>query len=118
MSFLPVIGFLALANGEVVKQVITGDNNIYSNPDIEEMVKMSRKEAIKFSEKGNYVMRKIETFPIPVIFIAGRFCLGTFLQISLNYDTRISSDGGQLGLNEVSYGVVPVFGGTQRLARI
>ena len=117
-GFLPVTGFLVLVNGEVVKQVITGDNNIYSNPDIEEMVKMTRKEAIKFSEKGNNVLRKIETFPIPVIFIAGRVCMGTCLQIALSCDIRISSDNAQFRLPEVSYGIIPGFGGTQRLARI
>ena len=117
-GFLPVKGFLVLVNGEVVKQVITGDNNIYSNPDIEEMIKMTRKEAIKFSEKGNYVMRKIETFPIPVIFIAGLSCRGTCLQLALSCDIRISSDKADFGLPEVSYGVMPGFGGTQRLARI
>ena len=117
-GFLPVTGFLVLVNGEVVRQVITGDNNIYSKPDIEEMVKMNRKEAIKFSEKGNYVLRKIETFPIPVIFIAGGPCRATCLQISLSCDIRISSDDAQFGLPEVSYGIMPGFGGTQRLTRI
>lgn len=117
-GFLPVRGFHVLVNGEVVKQVITGDNNIYSNPDIEEMVQMTREEAIKFSEKGNYVLRKIETFPIPVIFIADSSCRGTCLQISLSCDIRISSDDVIFGLPEVSYGIMPGFGGTQRLARI
>ena len=79
---------------------------------------MNRKEAIKFSEKGNYVLRKIETFPIPVIFIAGGPCRATCLQISLSCDIRISSDDAQFGLPEVSYGIMPGFGGTQRLARI
>jgi enoyl-CoA hydratase len=117
-GFLPVTGFLVLVNGEVVKQVITGNNNLYSNPDIEEMAKMTKKEAIKFSEKGNYVLKKIETFPIPVIFVADSFCMGTCLQISLSCDIRISSNDTLFALPEVSYGIMPGFGGTQRLARI
>ena len=44
--------------GQVIKKVITGDNNLNSNHDIEEMAKMTRKEAIKFSQNGNYVWEK------------------------------------------------------------
>ena len=79
---------------------------------------MTKKEAIKFSEKGNYVFLKIKTFPIPVIFISGSFCIGTCLQIALSCDMRISSDDIIFGLPEVSYGIMPGFGGAQRLARI
>ena len=63
-------------------------------------------------------MKKIETFPIPVIFVADSFCMGTCLQISLSCDIRISSNDTLFALPEVSYGIMPGFGGTQRLARI
>ena len=117
-SLVPITGFLVSVNGEVVKQVITGKSKFGSTPDIEEMEKMTKNKAIKFSEKGNYVFRKIETFPIPVIFIAYSSCKGTGFQLALSCDIRISSNGSIFGFPEVSYGIMPGFGGTQRLARI
>ena len=117
-SINPVSGFLVLLNGEVVKSVITGESEFDRSPGMEEMVKMTKTEAEKFSQKGNNVLRKIETFPIPVIFIGSSSYIGTGLQISLSCDIRIGSDKIIFGLPEVSYGIMPGFGGTQRLARI
>ena len=117
-SINPVSGFLVLLNGEVVKSVITGESEFDRSPGMEEMVKMTKTEAEKFSQKGNNVLRKIETFPIPVIFIGSSSYIGTGLQIALSCDIRIGSDKIIFGLPEVSYGIMPGFGGTQRLARI
>ena len=117
-SINPVSGFLVLLNGEVVKSVITGESEFDRSPGMEEMIKMTKTEAEKFSQKGNNVLRKIETFPIPVIFIGSSSYIGTGLQISLSCDIRIGSDKIIFGLPEVSYGIMPGFGGTQRLARI
>ena len=114
----PVTGFLVLLNGEVIKTVITVESKFEQTLDIEEMAKMTKNESIKFSKKGNYIFRKIETFPIPVIFIGYSSCLGTGLEIVLSCDIRISSDNMIFGFPEVSYGIMPGFGGTQRLARI
>ena len=117
-SINPVSGFLVLVNGEVVKSVITGESEFDKTPGVEEMVKMTKNEAKNFSKKGNYVFRKIETFPIPVIFIGHSSYIGTGLQIALSCDIRIASDDMIFGFPEVSYGIMPGFGGTQRLARI
>ena len=117
-SINPVSGFLVLLNGEVVKSVITGESEFDRTPGMEEMVKMTKTEAEKFSQKGNNVLRKIETFPIPVIFIGSSSYIGSGLQIALSCDIRIGSDKMTFGLPEVSYGIMPGFGGTQRLARI
>ena len=114
----PVTGFLVILNGEVIKTVITGESKFEQTLDIEEMAKMTKNESIKFSKKGNYIFRKIETFPIPVIFIGYSSCLGTGLEIVLSCDIRISSDNMIFGFPEVSYGIMPGFGGTQRLPRI
>ena len=117
-SINPVSGFLVLLNDEIVKSVITGESEFDRAPGMEEMVKMTKIEAEKFSQKGNNVLRKIETFPIPVIFLGSSSYIGTGLQIALSCDIRIGSDKMSFGLPEVSYGIMPGFGGTQRLARI
>ena len=80
-SINPVSGFLVLLNGEVVKSVITGESEFDRSPGMEEMVKMTKTEAEKFSQKGNNVLRKIETFPIPVIFIGSSSYIGTGLKL-------------------------------------
>ena len=73
--------FLVLLNGEVVKSVITGESEFDRTPGMEELVKMTKIEAEKFSQKGNNVLRKIETFPIPVIFLGSSSYIGIGLEL-------------------------------------
>ena len=117
-SINPVSGFLVLLSGEVVKSVITGESEFDRTQGMEELVKMTKIEAEKFSQKGNNVLRKIEAFPIPVIFLGSSSYIRIGLQIALSCDIRIGSDKMSFGLPEVSYGIMPGFGGTQWLARI
>ena len=56
----------------------------------------------KYSQKGNNVLRKIETFPIPVIFLGSSSYIRIGLQIALSCDIRIGSDKMSFGLPEVS----------------
>ena len=80
-SINPVSGFLVLLNGEVVKSVITGESEFDRTPGMEELVKMTKIEAEKFSQKGNNVLRKIEAFPIPVIFLGSSSYIGIGLEL-------------------------------------
>ena len=86
--------------------------------DIGEMSTLTKAEGEAFGKKGNDVFRKIETFPIPVIAAVNGFALGGGCEISMSCDIRICSDNAVFGQPECGLGIIPGFGGTQRLARL
>ena len=95
-----------------------GEKSFVAGADIAEMSTLTKKEGMEFSKKGNDVFRKIETFPIPVIAAINGFALGGGCEISMSCDIRICSENAIFGQPEVSLGITPGFGGTQRLARL
>jgi enoyl-CoA hydratase len=114
-----------------VVDAIAADNDIYcviltgsgekafaAGADIAEMKDMDVFQAGKFSRLGNRVFRKIELLEIPVIAAVNGFALGGGFELALCCDIRIAADNAVLGQPEVSLGITPGFGGTQRLARI
>ena len=95
-----------------------GEKSFVAGADISEMSKASKSQGEVFGKKGNDVFRKIETFPIPVIAAINGFALGGGCEIAMSCDIRICSDNAIFGQPEVSLGITPGFGGTQRLPRI
>ncbi|WP_027308772.1 short-chain-enoyl-CoA hydratase [Caloramator sp. ALD01] len=100
--------------------VITGEGNkaFVAGADIKEMSNMSVFEAREFSILGNSVFRKIEKLEIPTIAAVNGYALGGGCELSLCCDIRIASENAKFGQPEVTLGITPGFGGTQRLARI
>jgi enoyl-CoA hydratase len=100
--------------------VITGagEKAFVAGADIAEMCCMNESEARIFSETGNTLFRKIETFPIPVIAAVNGYALGGGNELALSCDIRICSENAVFGQPEADLGVTPGFGGTQRLARV
>ena len=95
-----------------------GEKSFVAGADIGEMSSLTKAEGEAFGKKGNDVFRKLETFPIPVIAAVNGFALGGGCEISMSCDIRICSDNAVFGQPEVSLGITPGFGGTQRLARL
>ncbi len=107
-------------NQEKIKAVIvTGEGKAFvAGADISEMVKLSPVEARNFLHNAQQVLNRLEALPIPVIAKINGYALGGGLEVALACDIRIASDNSVLGLPEVSLGIIPAAGGTQRLTRL
>ena len=110
----------SLDENKIRALIITGEGEkaFVAGADISEMEGFSKDLAKSFSKRGNEIFRKIETFPIPIISAINGYALGGGLELSLSTDIRICSENAIFGQPEVSLGITPGFGGTQRLARI
>ena len=120
-----VLDELDLAIEEVKKDsnlrvlIITGAGRSFvAGADIKEMSELNAIEARDFSKQGISVFRKIENLQIPVIAAVNGFALGGGCELSMSCDIRIASDKALFGQPEVGLGLIPGFGGTQRLQRL
>ena len=113
--------FDEMAQAPDVKVVILaggGDRAFVAGADISEMVNYAPIDAEGFVALGQSVMFKIERLPKPVIAAMHGFALGVGCELAMACDIRIATDKLKIGQPEVKLGVLPGFGGTQRLARI
>ncbi len=72
-------------------------------------------ESIEVSRKGQQVFEKLETTSVPVVAAINGFCLGGGMELSMAADVRIASEKARFGLPEHTLGLLPGWGGTQRL---
>ncbi len=100
--------------------VITGggDKAFVAGADISEFTGLDPLEARELSRNGQDMLATIESSPIPVIAMINGFALGGGLELALACHLRVAADSARLDLPEVSLGLIPGFGGTQRLARL
>lgn len=99
--------------------IITGEGKAFiAGADIAEMQNMTKEEAYQFSIAGQDTFSRIEKMDIPVIAAINGYALGGGCELALSCDIRISSNYGKFGLPEVSLGLIPGYGGTQRLSRL
>lgn len=94
-----------------------GIKSFVAGADIGTMSKMTKAEAQRWGKFGNDLFLGIEEFPVPVIAAVNGFALGGGCELSMACDIRICSENAIFGQPEVSLGITPGFGGTQRLAR-
>ncbi len=78
----------------------------------------SAKEGESLALQGQAIFNQIEQMPIPVIAAISGFCLGGGLELAMSCHLRIAGDRAKLGQPEINLGIMPGFGGTQRLTRI
>lgn len=95
-----------------------GEKSFIAGADIEEMTNLSDKEATEFSYKGQQVTFMLEEVRFPVIAAVNGFALGGGCEMALACDFILCSENAIFGLPEVGLGLIPGFGGTQRLAKI
>jgi len=111
----------SLAEDEQCKVVIVtgaGDKSFVAGADIAEMKDMGADEAHIFGSTGNRVFRKLERLPQPTIAAVNGFALGGGCELALACDMRIAAQNARFGEPEVSLGIIPGFGGTQRMPRL
>jgi enoyl-CoA hydratase len=94
----------------------SGDKAFVAGADIHSMSQLGPRAIADYVELGQRAMRKIETAPFPVIASVNGFALGGGLELALACDLIIASESAKLGQPEVNLGILPGFGGTQRLA--
>lgn len=107
-------------NQDVFVVIITGSGEkaFVAGADISELNKLGVISAKEFSEKGNRVFRAIETLDKPVIAAVNGFALGGGCELALASHIRFASENAKFGQPEVNLGIIPGYGGTQRLARV
>ncbi|MBQ9933844.1 MAG: enoyl-CoA hydratase/isomerase family protein [Ruminiclostridium sp.] len=104
---------------EIYVVVITGAGRAFvAGADIGEMASMNVEEGLAFSELGNNLMMRVDLFSKPTIAAVNGFALGGGCELALAADIRIASEKAKFGQPEVGLGIIPGFGGTQRMARI
>ena len=114
--------FERLRNDDSVRCIIltgSGEKAFVAGADISEFAHFSVSEGEDLAQQGQTkLFDKVEQFPKPVIAAVNGFALGGGLELAMSCHIRIASDNAKLGLPEVSLGVIPGYGGTQRLPQL
>ncbi|MCC6407604.1 MAG: enoyl-CoA hydratase/isomerase family protein [Planctomycetes bacterium] len=108
------------ADDEVRLVIVTGSGEkaFVAGADINELAKMQAMEAKEKAFFGQQVFARLEKLGLPSIAMVNGFALGGGCELALACTLRTASATAKLGLPEVSLGIIPGYGGTQRLARI
>lgn len=109
----------AASHPDIRVLLLAGSSNVFAaGADIAEMAGKTVTEAREFTNLGQKVARTLETLPKPVIAVVEGYALGGGLELALSADFILAAEETQLGLPEVSLGIIPGFGGTQRMLRL
>ncbi|TYT25358.1 enoyl-CoA hydratase [Luteimonas viscosa] len=120
LDALHVAADAAAADPQVRVLVLTGagPKAFVAGADIAEMSGLSPAQGRDFALRGQRMMRRFERLPKPVIAMVNGFALGGGLELAMCCHLRIAADTARLGQPEINLGLIPGFGGTQRLLRL
>ncbi|WP_256646624.1 enoyl-CoA hydratase/isomerase family protein [Thermomonas paludicola] len=113
--------FGAAASDDAVRVVVltgAGPKAFVAGADIAEMNTLTPVQGRDFSLRGTRMMRRVEKLPKPVIAMVNGFALGGGLELAMCCHLRIAADTAKLGQPEINLGLIPGFGGSQRLLRL
>jgi enoyl-CoA hydratase len=113
--------FMDLAGDEAVRVVLltgAGEKAFAAGADINEIRASDARLGEAMARRGQLVFRAIETLGKPVIALINGFALGGGCELAMACTMRIASEGAKLGLPEIRLGLIPGYGGTQRLPRL
>jgi len=115
------LAFRSMAADSSVGAVIltgSGTKAFVAGADINELARLSPVEGREFALFGQEVLHRIETLGKPVLAAVNGYALGGGCEIALACTLRIASSAAKFGQPEVNLGIIPGYGGTQRLARL
>ncbi len=95
-----------------------GDKAFVAGADITELASFNPLQAKLFSQKGQAIISRIQSLAIPAIAAVNGYALGGGSEIALACDFVYASENATFGLPEITLGIIPGFGGTQRLPRL
>ncbi len=95
-----------------------GEKSFIAGADIKQFLTFNPLKAKSFSEMGRSMMNKLQELPIPVIAAVNGFALGGGCEVAMACDFIYASENAMFGLPEITLGIIPGFGGTQKLPRL
>ncbi len=114
--------FSSLGNDKKIKVIIltaSGEKAFVAGADISEFADFSIEQGDRLAAKGQELLFDfVENLSTPVIAAVNGFALGGGLELAMSCHFRVASDNARMGLPEVSLGVIPGYGGTQRLPQL
>ena len=109
----------ARARDDVAGLILTGAGRAFvAGADISELTARSAAEAKALAQRGQEIFRRFEQSRKPTIAAVNGFALGGGCELAMSCHIRIASESAKFGQPEVKLGLVPGYGGTQRLARL
>jgi len=106
-------------DNSIAAVIVTGAGKAFvAGADITELADLDVRSGTELSARGLYLMKTIQNFPRPVIAAINGFALGGGCELAMACDIRLASEKAKLGQPEVNLGIIPGYGGTQRLARL
>lgn len=111
----------SIATDEDIRTLIltgAGDKAFIAGADITEIATLTPLAAKKFAQSGQEIISKLQNLPIPVIAMVHGYALGGGCEMALACDFIYASEKAIFGLPEINLGIIPGFGGTQRLPRL
>ncbi len=108
------------ADGVIKVLVMTGngDKAFIAGADISHMAGFSPLQGRQFAEEGQQLLFRLESLPIPIIACVNGFALGGGTEMAMACDFIYASEKAKFGQPEINLGIMPGFGGTQRLSRL
>jgi enoyl-CoA hydratase len=100
--------------------IITGSGTkaFVAGADISEFHELSKEQGMALSKKGHGIFSRIENSPKPIVAAVNGFALGGGCELAMACQFRLCSDNAKFGQPEVNLGLIPGYGGTQRLTRL
>jgi len=95
-----------------------GDKAFVAGADIRQLAKLDEAAGKTLAEQSQAMMQAVQDLPVPVIAAINGFALGGGCELALACDIRLAASTARIGQPEVNLGLIPGFGGTQRLPRL